>query len=234
MIETLRRILEGVLDRLSYQITTYLPGLLAGLIILAGAYVLARLVRWLLTRIFKGIAFDRFLRQSGISVMLDQSGRLDATRLVSGTAYWAILLMGFLNAVGAFNTQLSARIVESAVMLLPRLVIAALIIMAGIWLGQYLGRSVLVWAVNEGIPAPRRWSAAVRVVLVFVSVVVAADQLNFARHVFLAAFLLVAGGGILAVSLAIGLGSKDVVHRYLQGREPSLEEPLERSLRDHL
>ncbi len=234
MIETLRRILEGVLERLSYQVTTYLPGLLAGLIILAGAYILARMIRWLLTRIFKGIAFDRFLRQSGISVMLDQSGRLHATRLVSEVAYWFVLLIGLLNALGAFNTQLSARIVESVVLLLPRIVIAALIILAGFWLGQYLGRSMLVWAVNEGIPAPRRWAAAVRVILVFVAVVVAADQLDFARHVFLAAFLLLAGGGVLAVSLAVGFGSREVVGRYFQGRTPPLDEPLERSLRNHL
>ena len=234
MIDTLRRVLEDTLERLSDQLMLYLPGFLAGLTILFVAYWIARITRWLLNRIFKGIAFDRFLRQTGISGMLNHSGRFRATRFVAGTAYWGILLLGLLTGFSAFNTQLTSRIIESVVLLLPRMIIAALIILAGIWLGQFLGRGTLVWAVNEGIPSPRRWAAAVRVSLVFIAVVVAADQLNFARNVFLAAFVLVMGGLVLAVSLALGLGSREIVRHYFQETDPPSEGSLERSLRDHL
>jgi hypothetical protein len=234
MIEALKKILESALDRLSDQIMTYLPGLLAGVTILCCAYLIARLTRWCLNRIFKGIAFDRFLSQSGISGMLNHSGQLRTTHLVAGAAYWMILLMGLLTGLSAFNTQLTSRIIESVIFLLPRLVVAAMIILAGAWLGQYLGRSTLVWAVNEGIPSPRRWAAAVRLALVFVAVVVAADQLDFAKNVFLAAFLLLMGGAVLAASLALGLGSRDIVRHYFQERSRAQEDPLERSLQDHL
>jgi hypothetical protein len=234
MIDTLRRVLQDTLERLSDQLMTYLPGFLAGVTILFVAYWIARATRWLLNRIFKGIAFDRFLRQSGISGLLNYSGRFRATRLVADTAYWGILLLGLLTGFSAFNTQITSRIIESVLLLLPRMVIAALIILAGIWLGQFLGRSTLVWAVNEGIPSPRRWAAAVRVILVFIAVVVAADQLNFAKNVFLAAFILLMGGVVLAVSLALGLGSREIVRHYFQEASPSSEESLERSLRDHL
>ena len=234
MIYTLRRVLQDTLERLSDQLITYLPGFLAGVTILFVAYWIARATRWLLNKIFKGIAFDRFLHQSGISGMLNYSGRFRATRLVAETAYWGILLLGLLTGFSAFNTQMTSRIIESVVLLLPRMVIAALIILAGTWLGQFLGRSTLVWAVNEGIPSPRRWAAVVRLLLVFVAVVVAADQLNFARNVFLAAFILLMGGVVLAVSLSLGLGSREIVRRYFQETSRSSEDSLERSLRDHL
>ncbi len=117
-----------------------------------------------------------------------------------------------------FGTDLTTQIIQSFVFLLPKLVVAGLILLAGAWLGQYLGRSMLVWAVNENFPSPRRLAAVVRILIMFVAVVVAADQLNFARSVFLAAFIIFVGGAVLAASLAIGLGSGSV-QRFLEERE---------------
>ncbi len=156
MIDTMRQVLEAVLERLRYQVTTYLPSILAALIILAGAYVTALVARWMLNRIFKGTAVDRFLRRSGLAFMIDSSGRLRATRVVAETAYWLILLAGFLTGLSAFNTDLTTRMTQEFVLLLPKILVTGLILLAGIWLSQYLGRSALVWAVNEGIPQPRR------------------------------------------------------------------------------
>ena len=234
MIETMQQVLEGVLARLKYQATTYLPSLLAALIILLGAYIAALVARWVLNRIFKGIAVDRFLRRSGLAFMLDRSGRLRATRLVSESVYWLILLGGFLTGLSVFNTDLTTQITQSFVFLLPKLVVAGLILLAGVWLSQFLGRGTLVWAVNEGVPSPRKLAGAVRVAIMFVTVVVAADQLNFARTVFLAAFIILMGGAVFAASLALGLGGRDAASRYFHERAEAREERGERSLWNHL
>lgn len=234
MIETMRQVLEGVLDRLRYQMTTYLPAILAALIILAGAYLAALVARWILNRIFKGIAVDRFLRRSGLAFMIDGSGRLRATRLVAETAYWLILLAGFLTGLSAFNTDLTTRMTQEFVLLLPRILETGLILLAGIWLSQYLGRSALVWAVNEGLPQPRRIALAVRLLIAFVAVVVAAEQLNFARNVFLAAFIILIGGAALAASLALGLAGGAAARHYFRDKPARGEESTERSLWNHL
>jgi hypothetical protein len=233
MIETLRRVLEGALERLHHQVTTYLPSLLAALTLVLGAYLTAVLVRWVIYRIFKGLTMDKFLRQSGIAFMVDSSGRLRATRLVAETAYWGILLSGMLVGVNVFGTDLTTQIIQSFVFLLPKLVVAGLILLAGAWLGQYLGRSMLVWAVNEGFPSPRRLAVVVRILIMFVAVVVAADQLNFARSVFLAAFIIFVGGSVLAASLAIGLG-RGGLRRFLEEKREQTGESGERSLWSHL
>jgi hypothetical protein len=234
MLVTLQDILENALARLSYQITTYLPGLLAGVSILFFAYLLARLGRWLILRIFRGMALDQFLQQSGLSAMLHGSGQLRATRLVAETVYWGLLLLGFLTGLSAFNTGLTSRIIETVVSLFPKVVTAAVILLAGLWLGQYLGRGALVWAFNEGLPFPRRLATAVRVIIPFVAVVVAADQLDFAKNVFLAAFIILVGGIVLALSLALGLQSRYWLDQHFYSRVPPAEESMEGSIQDHL
>ena len=234
MIDTLRQILEGAVDRLHYQVTTYLPSTLAAIILFLAACLIALAARWLLYRLFKGMGIDKFLRQSGVAFLLDRSGRLRAQRLVAESVYWGILLAGLLIAVSAFNTELSNQAVQGFVLLLPKLMVAGLILLAGAWLSQYLGRSLLVWAVNENLPSPRRLAAGLRIIIMFVAVVVAADQLSFARNVFLAAFIILVGGAVLAISLAIGIAGSQGLRRLIEEKREQAQPEGERSLWSHL
>jgi hypothetical protein len=232
MIEMLKTILQGALERLHAQATQYLPSLLAAVTLVLAAYLVAAFARWLIYRTFKGLSIDRFLRQSGVAFLVDPCGRLRATRLVAESAFWCILLVGVLSGINVFGADLSNRIVQGFVFLLPKLFIAGLILLVGAWLGHYLGRELLVWAVNENFPSPRRLATVVRILIMFVAVVVAADQLDFARHVFLAAFIILVGGAVLAASLALGLGTWGG-RRLFDRSEPS-GDSAERSLWSHL
>ncbi len=234
MVETMRKVLQAVLERLYKYVTIYLPSLLAALILFLAAFVTAVLARWLLYRIFKGPTIDRFLRRSGVAFMLDPTGRLRATRIVAEGVYWCLLLAGFLMGLSVFDTDITTQVIQNLVFLMPKIVVAGLILLGGIALGQYLGRGMLVWAVNEDFPFPRRLATLVRIVIMFVAVVVAADQLEFARNVFLAAFIILVGGGVLTVSLAVGLGAGGGFRRYFEEKRHKTEETSERSLWNHL
>lgn len=232
MIATLQHIVEQALERLTATTNVLLPSLLAAGVILVGALALASLLRWSLARLVRAAAFDRFMVQSGIASLTARSGRVAAGRLLAQTVYWAVLLTGVLTALTAFNTSLTSHMAEAAVLLLPKLVTAGAILLAGVWLGRYLGRGMLVWACNEGVPHARHAAAAVRILIIFVAAVVAADHMNFARDVFLAAFILVLGGAVLAASIAAGLGIHAALERRL-GQYAS-ERQEEKSLWNHL
>lgn len=235
MMQTLEQVLARALDNLSRQITTILPPLLAGLTILVGAFVLASLMRWLLAKTFRGVALDRFLRESGLSSVLFHNGAIKVSRLVPNLVYWMILLAGALTGLSAFDSKITSRIVESTVFVLPKLLTAAAILLGGTWLAQYLGRTVLLWTVNDEIPHPRRWALATRAAVVATSVVVAADMLDFGRNVFLAAFIILSGGVVLGLSLAFGLGGRATVERFLLQRyERRTEEESQAALWRHL
>jgi hypothetical protein len=234
MTETFQRVLGTVLERLQEQAAMLVPPLLAGAVILLVAYLMAVLSRWIINKIFKGLAIDRFLRQSGLAFIIDPTGHLRAARAAAAAVYWGFLIAGVLTALSVFDTELTTQIVQSVIFLLPNLVLSGAILLAGTWLSQYLARSALVWAVNEGIPYPRRLAALVRLLLMFVAVVVAADQLNFARTVFLAAFIMIGGGLILAVSLTVGLGAGSRLGRFLAGKPEQVKDDPPGSLWSHL
>ncbi|MBE0656401.1 MAG: hypothetical protein IH602_01860 [Bryobacteraceae bacterium] len=235
MIRTLEQLLEGVVGGIVTQLNNLLPPLIVAVFLFAVFFVAAVLVRWFLTKAVKGARMDRFLKEMGLSNMLADRGDVHTTPLVAGAAFWMILLVGALIGLSLFNTQLTTRMVEATVFLFPKLVTAGLIMLAGAWLAQFLSRSVLVWTHNEELPAPRRWAAATKVMVMFIAVVAASEVLGFAPHVFFAAFVIVGSGAVLAASLAMGLGGRDAVRRYLESREAAkLDREDEKSLWNHL
>ncbi|HET9942067.1 MAG TPA: hypothetical protein VFR05_01925 [Terriglobia bacterium] len=216
MFETVTTIFRGVIDRLHFQATTYLPSLIAAGIVMLGAVIVAVVARSILYRIFKGAGIDRFMRRTGIAHVIDPTGRLRATSMAAEAAYWSILAFGVLAGLSVFGNDLTSQLIQGFVLMIPRLVIAALIVLAGAWLSQYLARWMLVWAFSERLPYPRRLAVAVRVIVFFTAIVVAADHLNFARSVFLTAFAMFAGGLVLTISLAFGIGASGRVREYLK------------------
>src|SRR5215469_13970220 len=233
MIDMLKTVLQEAATRLHHQLTTYLPALLAAVVMVIGAYLTAVLVRWLIYRIFKGFAVDKFLRESGLVYLLAPSGRLQATRIVAETVFWCILLTGFLLGLDVFGSDFTTQIQQAIVLFLPKLIAAGLILLSGSWLSQYLGRSALVWAVNEHFPGPRRLATAVRVLVTFGAVVIAADQLHFASNVFLSAFIIIVGGVVLTACLALGLGNRGM-RRLLEEKKGLGEDSAEQSLWSHV
>ncbi len=225
---------RNALERLSRVTIDYLPGLLAALFIFLIAWGLAAGIRALLTRIFRGVRIDQFLKRSGLALLLPGDNPVRATQMAAKGAYWAILIGGFLLALSAFDTQLTSRMIDWVLLMVPRFLAGALILVAGVWISRFLGRSALVWAFNEGIPNPRRISLAVRIIVIFVTVVVAADHLNFARNVFLASFILIVGGAMLAAGLALGIGGSKTVERHLESQKSEKAAELEEVPWKHL
>ena len=62
MLKTLQEILEKSAERLYVQSTTFLPSVLAAVVILAVSYVIARACQWAVARVYHAVALDRFLQ----------------------------------------------------------------------------------------------------------------------------------------------------------------------------
>jgi len=234
MYTALKTILVGAIERLQSYAGALLPPLLAALALLCITFCAAFSARWVLSRAFKGEAVDRFLRLSGIAFLLDRSGRLRATRIVAEFAFWSIVITGLILSVSVFDTNLSTRVVNGVVFMLPKVFTAGLILLCGAWLSLYCSRAVLVWAVNEDLPTPRYIALGVRIFVFFVAVVVAADHLDFAKSVFLAAFIIILGGAVLTAALALGLGAGRSMGHFIDKKRQQGTDAGERSLWTHL
>ncbi|MBI3697666.1 MAG: hypothetical protein HY238_22895 [Acidobacteria bacterium] len=231
MSKALGQIVQESWQRLGQQVALLLPNLLAMLLILAAGWVIARLVQWMLHRMSTRLEVS--LRRWGVSTIMGDYGS-GAAHLTARVAFWLILSGAILMGVNALNTEIGSRLVTSAFLYLPRLATAGLVVFAGFLLGRFLARGALIWAVNEGIGSARLIASGVRVGVGLLTFVAAAEQLEVARTATLAAFVILLSGTVLAVALAVGLGSRKRVEQWWDLRASFLSGAKEEDRIEHL
>jgi hypothetical protein len=98
---------------------------------------------------------------------------------------------------------------------LPNVLAAVVVLAAGGVAARFLARSVLIGAVNMNLRYARLLSAGVRWLVSVLTVAMALDHLGIGGDIVRLAFGILFGGIVLALALAVGLGSKDLVSRSL-------------------
>ena len=99
---------------------------------------------------------------------------------------------------------------------LPDLFVAALLIIIGYILGNFLGRATLIASVNAGVKFSRLLAKGVKAVVLLFACVMALEQLGIGRSSVIVAFTILFGGFVFALSLSFGLGGKDIAKHYLE------------------
>jgi hypothetical protein len=216
MWEQVDRVLRQAITQIADNIASFLPGVLVSLTLVALTFVVAVLVRMLLTRALRGLEFDRRAERWGLFALTGRPGGTTPTHTVVQVVYWTILILGLLVSLTALNATIPSRLALSVFEYLPHLLAALLIVAVGAVTARFLAQSVLIGAVNMQIHSARLLSLLVKWLVLLVTVAMALDHLGIGRNVLLLAFGLLFGGIVFATALAVGLGARDVVRQTLE------------------
>jgi hypothetical protein len=134
------------------------------------------------------------------------------------------VLLGLIIGVSAFDASYAtaAALPISLLPYLTRAVGAIFLLIAGTLIARFLARTVLIGAVNAQLQYARFLSLGVKWLVLVLTAAMVLDHLEIGGVVVELAFGILFGGIVLTLSLAIGLGSRDLVSR-------SLESHVERS-----
>jgi hypothetical protein len=120
--------------------------------------------------------------------------------------------------------------VAQAFTYLPQVLVAGALLAVGGLLAGFARRSVLIAAVNAGLPSARLLAAFVQGALLILFAAMALEHLGVGRQIILVSFTILFGGVVLALSLAFGLAGKDLARELLERLarkgEPPREDPL--------
>jgi hypothetical protein len=216
MWEQVDRILRQATTQIVNQVANFLPGVVVSLVLLLGTVITAALARRVVARALQSLDVDRRAEQLGLSMLADWSATRSPSQVIARGVQWTILLLGLLLALTALDATMPSQFALSVFQYLPHLLAALLIFVVGSLTARFLARSLLISAVNMQIHSARLLSLAVKWLVLIVTVAMALDHLGIGRSVLLLAFGLLFGGIVLAMALAIGLGSKELVERALE------------------
>jgi hypothetical protein len=229
--------MSDTLQQSVYSVLALLIRILPFVVTLAVMVALGVLASWVLRKILTAAKFDERLARNRTGSYADNgiadwSPGNSPTALVGRIAFWSFVLLGLATGLSAFDpTYSSAVLAPSLLPYLTRAVGAVLLLFAGNLVARFLARTVLIGAVNNQLQYARFLSMGVKWLVLVLTAAMVLDHLQIGGNIVELAFGILFGGIVLTLSLAIGLGSRDLVSRSLErGTPPPPEEqtnPLE-------
>src|ERR1039458_448673 len=193
------------------KIATMLPGILAFIVAFLFFLLLGWLVSWIVSRILSGLRFDERMGR-GANAMAEFSPRATPSLLIGRIVFWCFVIAGVVVGVSALGT--SEQIVSGWMLAyVPRVVGAAILLLAGNVLARFVSRSVLITGVNLNLSYARLLSMGVRWMILVLTGAMVLDHLALGGEIVELGFGILFGGIVFALSLAVGLGSRDLVSR---------------------
>ena len=212
--------LHQSLYRVLSLLIAILPGILAFFVALAALTALGMLVSALLRRGLTAAKFDERFARNTSSGVADWTPSSSPTALIARGSFWACVIVGLLIGVSAFDASYATGATFSVSLLpyLTHIVGAILLLFAGNLIARFLARSVLIGAVNAQLQYARFLSLGVKWLVLVLTAAMALAHLQIGGTVVELAFGILFGGIVLTLALAVGLGSRDLVSRSLEGR----------------
>lgn len=202
---------QGVEDAWS-TVATFVPKLLAFLLILLIGWLIAKAVEKILDKVLERVGFDRWVERGGIKRALANS-KYDASSVLGRLVYYAILLFTLSVAFGVFGPNPISTYLGAVIGYLPKLFVAILILV----IASAIAAAVkgLIENTLGGLSYGKVLANAASVLILVIGVTAALNQLQIAtavvNAVLYAALAAIAGIAIVAVG---GGGIKPMQQRW--------------------
>jgi len=185
--------------------------------------VLGLVVGWLakvvVYRVLRLLRFDRLCDRTGIGQEIGRLGLAASCSYLAGQIVQGlIVLTALLAGLNAIRSQWTQNLVERFFLYLPHLLAALLILLLGALVSRFLGRSVLIAAVNAQMPSARLLAGLTRFFVMALTVVATLDELGIGRTTIIVTFAILFGGLVAAAAIAFGLGARDLARNLLQSQ----------------
>jgi len=198
------------------QLASFIPQLIAALLLLFLGWMLAKVARSGVRRLLTTLKFDKITEKSGLEAFMQHAElELSLAGLLSNLVYWLIILVMIVTVANSLGLQMVAELFNKVVLYIPNVIVAILVLVFGTILARFINRLVFAWLNNmefDGALTVSTFSEYAMMVFVFF---IAMEQLQIANELLTAAFIIAFGAVGLAFAIAFGLGAKDWAARVI-------------------
>lgn len=201
-------------------IQSLLPRVIAMLTIFLVGWIVSVAIAFLTRRLLGLLRFNRLAERTGAAEVLKKADLPAADTVMARAVFWLVFAGFLLAGIDALGLKALEGQLQDFVHFIPRLVVAAAVLMAGILAANFAWRATLLAAVNANLPSARLLAGGVRFLILVTAVAMALEQVSVARSVVLTAFAIAFGAIMLALALALGIGGGPIARRILEQHFP--------------
>ena len=192
----------------------FLPSFLGALVIFFVGLVIAAGIGKIVEKLIDALKLDRLLEQLGLGRVLERADvRLHSGRFVGVLIQWFFIVVTLLAVSDILKLEAFSDFLSQVLLYVPNIVIAVLIMLAGVVTAAFLVRASVMAArlhAAHFLGTLTKWSVLIFAFLAALSQLGVAGALVNTLIMGFVAMLAIAGG------LAFGLGGKDVAAAWLE------------------
>ncbi len=210
--------LLAAMSSLWASVAAFIPRLFGALVVVLLGFVVAKLLDTLLSKVLAKVGLDRLMAGTGLTKLLGRAGiRIPVSALIGKVVYWFVLLIFLVSAAESLGLERVSATLDMLALYVPKVFGAALILLAGVLLAQLLSGLVRGAAESVGLDYANGLARIAQGLVIIISISVAIGQLEVKTELlnYVIAIVLITVG--LAVALAFGLGSRELVAQILAG-----------------
>jgi small-conductance mechanosensitive channel len=163
--------------------------------------------------------FNRLGAQTGLDDDLARVGIMIApSRVVGRIVFSVIFIASFVQAVNGLELRPISASLDAFLVYLPHIVLAAILVLAGIIVGDTLGRGTANAMSRSGVLYHDVVGGVLRTTIILLAVLMALEQLTIASIFLFYVLLVLVGAGSLALAIAGGWGARAFAENLIAAR----------------
>lgn len=222
--------LKYSIQSLFTELMSFLPELIAALIIIVLGFVIGGILGQAVRKLFKATKLDKALDKAGIDTLTKRAGyNFRPARFAGELVKWFVILAFAIVALNVLGLTAVTQFMSEVLAYLPKVLAAALILFVGLIAANAL-KSIVEAAVRSAKTissdkAEMLGSVAYYAVVVFAALA-ALNQMAIAPELIQILFTGIVAAASLAFGLAFGLGGRNTAARYLEGMDATAKKEV--------
>lgn len=196
----------------------FLPGFLTAVIVFVVGWIIATALGKVAGQIIRAVKIDSVLEKMGFKKVMDRAGlKLNTGLFFDELIKWFVILVALLVAVDILQLQIVGDLLKIIVLYIPNVIVAVLILIAGVLISNLLEKSVVASLEAVRMKSSKilgkftRWFILIFALLIAIS----ALQIGDAGRVIGDFVSIIITGVVAAFAISFGLAGKDIAAQLL-------------------
>jgi len=202
----------------------FLPSLVAALFVFIIGWFVALAVGKITSGILYRLKFNEFFESDKWKKAMEKAEiNINPSEFLGAIVKWVIFIVVIWLTVGILGLEQFSDFMASVVGYLPNVIVAALIFVVAVMIGDFLSKMVVAATERTEIPYAKTVGAMVKVAIWVFAGFAILVQLGIATELLLAAFYGIVAFLVIAGGISFGLGGQDAAKRLIDRVKKSMK-----------
>lgn len=218
ILNTWGEVLRASFQNLWFGIAGFLPNLVIAIVIVIIGWLIGALFGRAIWQVFRSLKVDEALRRAGLESFLRRGGiNLDSGAFIGGLVKWFVIVVFLVAAFDVLGlTQVNLFLQEVVIAYIPRVIVAALVLLVAGVIGDLVERVIVTAAKTADIRSAHFAGSIAKWAVWIFAILVALSQLGIAATFSQTIFTGIVIAVSLALGLSFGLGGQEAAARFIE------------------